>query len=82
MEERADRDICQNHRTASTEVEGRHGEGQVHDTERSSRVWSGRQRFQILKEQGYTHVDVIVEPVFHKMVDAAQKFRKFNKENV
>lgn len=45
-------------------------------------VWSGRQRFQILKEQGYTHVDVIVESVFHKMVDAAQKFRKFNKENV
>ena len=39
-------------------------------------VWAGRQRFQIAKDLGYTDIDVIIEPVFHKMVGAAGKFRK------
>jgi hypothetical protein len=39
-------------------------------------IWSGRQRFQIAKDLGYTDVDVIIEPVFHKVVNAAGKFRK------
>ena len=39
-------------------------------------IWSGRQRFQIAKDLGYTDIDVIIEPVFHKVVNAASKFRK------
>jgi len=39
-------------------------------------VWSGRQRWQVAKELGYTDVDVIVEPNFFKMVDIAKQFAK------
>jgi len=37
-------------------------------------VWSGRQRWQVAKELGYTHVDVIVESNFDKMVPMAKQF--------
>ncbi len=37
-------------------------------------VWSGRQRWQVAKELGYTHVDVIVEPNFDKVVAMAHEF--------
>ena len=41
-------------------------------------IWSGRQRFQLAKELGYTHIDCIIEPVFHKMVGEAGRFKKLN----
>ena len=39
-------------------------------------IWSGRQRFQIAKDLGYTHIDVVVEPKFHIVVEMAQKYKK------
>ena len=31
-------------------------------------VWFGRQRFQLLKEMDYTHVDIVKSTVFHEMI--------------
>ena len=39
-------------------------------------IWSGRQRFQLAKELGYTHVDCVIETNFFKMGDKAGKYRK------
>tara|TARA_B100001057_G_scaffold395224_1_gene404724 strand:+ start:379 stop:804 length:426 start_codon:yes stop_codon:yes gene_type:complete len=39
-------------------------------------IWSGRQRFQLAQELGYTHVDCILESNFFTMVNKAGKFRK------
>jgi hypothetical protein len=36
-------------------------------------VWFGRQRFQLMKDMGYTHVDVVTEKVFHKMITLGHK---------
>jgi hypothetical protein len=39
-------------------------------------IWSGRQRFQLAKELGYTHVDCILESNFFTMVNKAGKFKR------
>ena len=36
-------------------------------------VWRGRQRFQLAKEMGYTHIDCVVEKEQHKIVSMIQK---------
>lgn len=48
--------------------------GQTTRQKRVHIVWSGRQRWQVAKELGYTHVDVIVEPVFDRVVPMAHEF--------
>jgi hypothetical protein len=35
-------------------------------------VWKGRQRYQIAKELGFTHVDCVIEKQLHKIVDKAR----------
>ena len=50
----------------------KHGHYTKH--KRAHIVWSGRQRWQVAKELGYTHVDVIIEPDFFKMVYLAKEF--------
>jgi hypothetical protein len=34
-------------------------------------VWKGRQRYQLAKELGYTHIDCVVEKELSKIVDKA-----------
>jgi hypothetical protein len=36
-------------------------------------VWKGRQRYQLAREMGYTHVDCVVEKEQHKIVAIAQQ---------
>ena len=36
-------------------------------------IWRGRQRFQLAKEMGYTHIDCVVEKEQHKIVSMIQK---------
>jgi len=36
-------------------------------------VWRGRQRFQLAKEMGYTHIDCVVEKEQHKIVSMIHK---------
>tara|TARA_B100000424_G_scaffold128493_1_gene97268 strand:- start:656 stop:1054 length:399 start_codon:yes stop_codon:yes gene_type:complete len=36
-------------------------------------VWKGRQRYQLAKELGYTHIDCVIEPELHKIVDKAKE---------
>jgi len=36
-------------------------------------IWRGRQRFQLAKEMGYTHIDCVVEKEQHKIVAMIQK---------
>lgn len=35
-------------------------------------VWKGRQRYQLAKELGYTHIDCVIEPELHKIVEKAR----------
>lgn len=39
-------------------------------------VWQGRQRLQILKDLGYTHVDIVKDPVFHRMLRLGNRMKK------
>jgi hypothetical protein len=39
-------------------------------------VWSGRQRYQLAKELGYTHVDCVTVDDFFKLVKLAGKFKR------
>jgi len=52
--------------------------GNLQNDKRIHVIWSGRQRFQLAKELGYTHIDCIIEPIFHKMVGEAGRFKKLN----
>ena len=36
-------------------------------------VWKGRQRYQLAKELGYTHIDCVMEPELSKIVDKAKQ---------
>jgi len=36
-------------------------------------IWRGRQRFQLAKEMGYTHIDCVVEKEQHNIVAMIQK---------
>ena len=36
-------------------------------------VWKGRQRYQLAKELGYTHIDCVMEPELNKIVDKAKE---------
>ena len=36
-------------------------------------VWKGRQRYQLAREMGYTHVDCVIEREQHKIVTIAQQ---------
>jgi len=36
-------------------------------------IWRGRQRFQLAKEMGYTHIDCVIEKEQHKIVSMIQK---------
>ena len=35
-------------------------------------VWKGRQRYQLAQELGYTHIDCVIEPELHKIVEKAK----------
>ena len=35
-------------------------------------VWKGRQRYQLAKELGYSHIDCVIEPELHKIVAIAK----------
>lgn len=39
-------------------------------------VWRGRQRYQLAKEMGYTHIDCAIEKDQHKIVSMIQKESK------
>jgi len=39
-------------------------------------VWRGRQRYQLAKEMGYTHIDCVVEKEQHKIVSMIQRDKK------
>ena len=39
-------------------------------------VWRGRQRYQLAKEMGYTHIDCVVEKEQHKIVSMVQRDMK------
>jgi hypothetical protein len=39
-------------------------------------VWRGRQRYQLAKEMGYTHIDCVVEKEQHKIVSMIQRDMK------
>ena len=39
-------------------------------------VWRGRQRYQLAKEMGYTHIDCVVEKEQHKIVAMIQRDKK------
>tara|TARA_Y100001972_G_scaffold120038_1_gene162046 strand:+ start:101 stop:511 length:411 start_codon:yes stop_codon:yes gene_type:complete len=41
-------------------------------------VWKGRQRYQLAKEMGYTHIDCVIEKEQHKIVAMVQKERDQN----
>ena len=41
-------------------------------------VWRGRQRYQLAKEMGYTHIDCVVEKEQHKIVSMIQRDMKQN----
>jgi len=41
-------------------------------------VWKGRQRYQMAKELGFTHVDCVIEKELHKIVGKAQSERNTN----
>jgi hypothetical protein len=36
-------------------------------------VWKGRQRYQLAKEMGYTHIDCVIEKEQHKIVEIARQ---------
>jgi len=36
-------------------------------------VWRGRQRYQLAKEMGYTHIDCVIEKIQHKIVSMIHK---------
>ena len=38
-------------------------------------VWRGRQRYQLAKEMGYTHIDCVIENEQHKIVSMIHKER-------
>ena len=57
------------------EVDVRLPNNQTKKANRIHIVWSGRQRYQVAKELGYTHIDVIVQPDFFQMVAWAGAFR-------
>ena len=54
--------------------------GQTTRQKRVHIVWSGRQRWQVAKELGYTHVDVIIEPDFFKMAYTAKEFAEITEK--
>ena len=39
-------------------------------------VWKGRQRYQLAKELGYTHIDCVLEKDLHKIVTIAMEEKK------
>jgi hypothetical protein len=36
-------------------------------------VWKGRQRYQMAKDMGFTHIDCVIEPELDKIVRKAQE---------
>ena len=41
-------------------------------------VWRGRQRYQLAKEMGYTHIDCVIEKEQHKIVSMIHKEKNQN----
>jgi hypothetical protein len=41
-------------------------------------VWRGRQRYQMAKEMGYTHIDCVIEKEQHKIVSMIHKEKNQN----